>query len=587
MISLAAVAVVSHASLAGAWRFFPLATIGCLVTSIGLIGTGVGLIGHSRGRLAGWGLVATGMIWPSNLSAIGDAGLGPFISWNSSGVCWGLLAVIIVSYPSDLRPTRMSRFFMGLAVLDFIVFNLLHTFISEPEWAGFSAEAWWPTLWPNHDVSVSVARWYGFLDLGIAAIGVQVLLQRIRSASGADRATLEPVAIGVSLAALIAGGASVGQQLTSTETALAWTVFVQGLGLLAIPGAAIASVHRSQRIRGDIANLVMDLSVAADIQDMRDALRRALKDDELEVLYHQGSNDGLYLDPSDRPVPLPDPASRLLLDLKTGLVDEGPGAGGLPHVLVSLDPRLVAHQEMVRSALSATQLAVDRTQLQNDLRDRLAELEASQRRLAQAGVVERRRIERNLHDGAQQRLVTLRVKLEHLRSQVREEDVRASLLRVKDEVDQTLEAIRQLARGIHPPLLTEGGLDAVLPPLLQGLETELVLQLPDERPDATTEAEVYFMISEALANVSKHANATVVEVLVNREGDLLRVEVNDDGTGGADTLGGSGLAGMEDRVRALGGTMVLISEPGRGTSVRISLPWRDAQSPLPGDGAGP
>jgi signal transduction histidine kinase len=203
------------------------------------------------------------------------------------------------------------------------------------------------------------------------------------------------------------------------------------------------------------------------------------------------------------------------------------------------------------------------------------ELAASRARLVQAADEARRRIERDLHDGAQQRLVAAALELTLLeRRLARDPDgARARLARVREQLECGLAELRDLARGIHPAVLTERGLEAALDALVQraAMTVELRAAVP-ERLDAAIEAAAYFLVSEALTNVAKYAHADTVRVEVASTGDALVVAISDDGVGGADPERGSGLRGLVDRVSAIGGRLELSSPPGEGTRVRAHLP---------------
>ncbi len=208
------------------------------------------------------------------------------------------------------------------------------------------------------------------------------------------------------------------------------------------------------------------------------------------------------------------------------------------------------------------------------------ELAASRKRLVEAAQLERRRLERNLHDGAQQRLVGLALTLRLAERQV-DGPARDMLARASAELAEALEELRELARGLHPAVLTDHGLDAALSALAARapLPVEISVDL-DARPAEPVEAAAYFVVAEALTNVARYASASSATVTVRREGDDVLVEVNDDGAGGADPTAGSGLRGLTDRVEALGGRLEVESPLGRGTTVRACLPEGPMQRPM-------
>ena len=203
------------------------------------------------------------------------------------------------------------------------------------------------------------------------------------------------------------------------------------------------------------------------------------------------------------------------------------------------------------------------------------QLTASRARVVAAGDAERQRLERNLHDGAQQRLVGVALALRLLDRLIDRDPAQAhaALSRAVDELSQGLGELRELARGLHPAVLTDHGLEAAIAALVQRAPVPVELTFDrGERPSEAVEVAAYYVISEALTNVAKYAQASEGRVEVRRLGDRLVVVVSDDGVGGADTRGGSGLRGLEDRVEALGGRLHVRSVPGEGTSVRADLP---------------
>src|SRR5919112_2633239 len=203
------------------------------------------------------------------------------------------------------------------------------------------------------------------------------------------------------------------------------------------------------------------------------------------------------------------------------------------------------------------------------------QLTASRARVVAAGDSERQRLERNLHDGAQQRLVGVALALRLLDRLIDRDPAQAhaALSRAVDELSQGLGELRELARGLHPAVLTDHGLEAAIAALVQRAPVPVELTFDrGERTSEAVEVAAYYVISETLTNVAKYAQASEGRVEVRRLGDRLGGVGSDDGVGGADTRGGSGLRGLEDRVEALGGRLHVRSLPGEGTSVRADLP---------------
>ena len=239
------------------------------------------------------------------------------------------------------------------------------------------------------------------------------------------------------------------------------------------------------------------------------------------------------------------------------------------------DRRLLRETEPLRSVASTVGLALERERLAAELRAGARELRASRARLAEAADDERRRIARDLHDGAQQRLVLLAIESERLARRADEPAaVRQAAAELRAGLDAALTDIRGLVQGIVPPLLAERGLATAVEELAAQAPVPVTLTVERGELEAPehVQSTAYFVVSEALANVAKHAGASRATVLVRRSDGVLRIEVSDDGVGGADRTRGSGLDGLADRVAALGGTFAVEGAPSAGTSVRAELP---------------
>jgi PAS domain S-box-containing protein len=224
------------------------------------------------------------------------------------------------------------------------------------------------------------------------------------------------------------------------------------------------------------------------------------------------------------------------------------------------EARLGAFCELVSLAVASAQAKAD--------------LQSSRRRLVSAGDEERQRLERNLHDGAQQRLVALALTLRLARGKIRTapEGAEALVDEASQQLEQALDELRELARGLHPAILTARGLSHALPALVGGFPIPVDIDVCEDRYDPALEAAVYFIAAESLTNVVKHAKATCARIVVTRGETTLRLEITDDGCGGADPASGTGILGLHDRASAIGGQLSVISSPGRGTVVTATLP---------------
>jgi signal transduction histidine kinase len=231
-------------------------------------------------------------------------------------------------------------------------------------------------------------------------------------------------------------------------------------------------------------------------------------------------------------------------------------------------------EALLDSVSAAAGLSLENERLRAELMAQLAELRASRARLVEAGDAERTRLERNLHDGAQQRLVALAMTLALAEARLSEDSGSAAgvLRQARDELTSTLDELRSLAQGLRPAVLVERGLAAALEELRRRspLPVSVTATVPRTLP-SHVETAAYFVVSEALANAAKHSRATRVQVNAEMTGGVLCLAVEDDGVGGATAEGGSGIRGLRDRVEALGGRITLTSEPGRGTRLEVQL----------------
>ena len=227
----------------------------------------------------------------------------------------------------------------------------------------------------------------------------------------------------------------------------------------------------------------------------------------------------------------------------------------------------------MRAAGAAAALALENQRLEAELRARIEDLRASRARLVEAGDAERRRLERDLHDGAQSRLVALALKLKLARMKVDGGSEAAALLDESSaELQASLDELRELARGIHPAVLTDHGLAAALRALAGRAPVPVSVTVEADDLPPAVETAVYFVVAEGLTNVAKYAGASSAAVTVMRRASRVAVEIADDGVGGADVASGSGLRGLADRVGALDGRISLESPPGAGTTLRAELP---------------
>jgi signal transduction histidine kinase len=331
-----------------------------------------------------------------------------------------------------------------------------------------------------------------------------------------------------------------------------------------VPLGVLVGILRQRATRSAVASAMTRVGSGSPADTLRDALRDALGDPALRVLIWD-TGAGAYRDDHGTLTP----ASPTVPGMAVATVD---AANGTPLALLVHDPALGEDPGLVAAGVALARLVVDNARLGEEVNRQLAEVRASRARIIAAGDEERRRIERDLHDGVQQRLVALGLGLRRAAGR-NGSDAAASeaLTRGADEALAVVEDVRELARGIHPAVLSEAGLGSALRALADRspVPVELDLRLTGAgSPTAVSTA--YYVASEALANVAKHAQARTVWLHAS-DGDALEVRIEDDGRGGADP-GGAGVRGLEDRVAALNGRFGIGPRPDGGTIVSASIP---------------
>ena len=341
--------------------------------------------------------------------------------------------------------------------------------------------------------------------------------------------------------------------------------------LLAIPALmlSVGALEATAALISQVSRRGLSSPAGATVP-VREALAEQLGDRTLAIAYWLPERQ-LFVDERGHPVTLPEPGTSKAW---TAVAHHGNRVAAIIH-----DAELQARPEFVEAAAAGAVLALDNERLKADLNARLEDLRASRRRIVEATVETRRRLERDLHDGAQQRLVSLSVDLQLLRGRVAGEPALGLLDSAIATLGEAQTELRELARGIHPPMLADRGLVPALDSLAQrsAVPVELDLRLNGRFPKQV-ETAGYFVVAEALTNVVKYACATHVRLTVSDAGGVLWLEVGDDGVGGADPANGSGLRGLSDRVSALDGELVIDSPVGNGTRVTAWIPSSEAEA---------
>jgi signal transduction histidine kinase len=406
--------------------------------------------------------------------------------------------------------------------------------------------------------------------LGIVAVLIgllfAVLATRWRGAPASQRRALAPVyAAGEVVLALYAVWSVLGalHVAPGTQETLERA---RVIALATVPFAFLVGLLRS-RVAGAAAlrELVGRLGTRRP-GALRDALADALGDPSLQIAYRLEDRDE-WVDASGAPFALPRPGSGRVC---TPVERAGRTIAMLVHATPAAEER-----ELVQAVGAAAALALENERLDAELRANVVELRASRARIVESADAARRRIERDLHDGAQQQLVALALSLRAARARVERDPAAAGELldAASADLDAAIDSLRELARGIHPALLSDRGLGPALEALASRMPVPIEIgAMPAERMAPAVEAGAYFVVAEAVTNVARYAEATHARVDVVRDGDDVTVTVVDDGVGGADPAAGSGLRGLADRVAALEGRLEVMSPPGEGTTVRAVIP---------------
>jgi signal transduction histidine kinase len=559
---------------AGDGRPRPLAYLLIVVVGVSWSFVGAGLVGWTRrpANRTGALMVAVGLSYALYGLALNGVVLvatpAAFALWYllrplPEGVIPHLLAV----YPDGRATTRLQRVFIVANYATTVPLALVQLLLVDPDRLGCDG-------CPNDLLILGTSRPYGDAVLTVStlsyvALGAMLLwimVVRWRQASGPRRRSLAPVAavalvlvatyvVREALRALMPSPPLIGAlDLVVVSTLMLW------------PLAFLAGLARTRLDRSAVGDLAVQLGEPLPPGRLEQVLAQALHDPTLQLAYWLPDRDG-FVDAEGRPVELPaEGGDRAVTILRH---DRDPIAAMLHDAALDDDP------ELVRAVAATARMTIENERLQAEVRAQLEEVRASRARIVEFGDAERRRVERNLHDGAQQRLVNISLALGIARSQVgvaSDREMAVALEEAAAELRLAVAELRELARGIHPVILSEAGLGPALAALADRSPVPVtVTAVPPGRLPSRVEETAYYVASEALANAAKHARATAVSISARRlDGDLL-VEVGDDGVGGADP-DGSGLRGLADRVAALDGRLLVHSPAGKGTCITVELP---------------
>ena len=391
----------------------------------------------------------------------------------------------------------------------------------------------------------------GMLAVALAPIALlaEVLVLGVRGLGGLDGVDyVGPWGLGVPL--------GIGMLLFALPTAVVCVAVLEGLNSI------LCTVTRG---------LLVPRATLTATGPVREMLAESLGDSSLSIAYWVPERE-VFVDEAGHPVKLPEPGSGRTW---TSVERDGRRVAAIVH-----DAALDTSAELVHAAAAGASLALDNERLKADLRARVQELRVSRRRIVEASDEARRQIERDLHDGAQQHLVGLALELRLLRTRVDDPELAAEVDRMAERLATALAELRELARGIHPVVLTRSGLDPAIRVVADRVPLPVDCDVTvAERLAPAVEAAAYFVVAEGLTNVAKYAEASRAWVTVRPTGDGIEVVVGDDGVGGATIDAGSGLRGLADRIAAVDGTLAISSPRGGGTRLIAHIPARLGSPP--------
>jgi signal transduction histidine kinase len=519
--------------IAAEWTFFgsgdPRHWVPDLVTGWTLIACGLVVWSRRADSRSGALMAATGFSW--FFGNFATLGIAP-VDWLAAHALFlyrGPLVQLLVTYPSGRLSSRLER--AAVAV-------------------GYAAAVLTP-VWKSEVATIA-----------LAVLLVAVCARSHAQAVGpARRARLLALQAAAGLGFVLAGGAAARLAAPAGDVNEPSLLALEAT-LCAIAGGLLAGLISTSWERALATDLVVELGESRS-DSLRDELAHALGDPALEIGYSLPDGDA-FVDSEGRPFFLPEPGS----DRAVTIIERR----GRPVAALVHDPAVLEDPGLREAVSSAAQLAAANARLQAEVRARVAELRESRRRILEAGDEERRRLERRLFEGPERRLERISGQLRQARLSAGSKTSRDRIDRSETQLAHALEELRQLAHGLHPRVLDEAGLAGALASLAEQAPVPIEVVVPDARLPAQVEVVAYFLCSEAFANVAKHASASRISVSVTTADGWVRVEVKDDGLGGADSARGTGLRGLADRVEALGGTFHLESPPGGGTRLTAKIP---------------
>ena len=485
-------------------------------------------------------------------------------------VAWALVAHVALAYPTGRVTDRLERWFLGVAYAVALAFPvailLAYDGTAGLRYLGSAPGESLLLVYGSGDVVRVLQDTFGVVAYGgLAVVFIALVARKLLRATPRARRILAPLLIAAVVAAAWAVLNGLLTFATTPPPVIHDLFWWQVLGLIALPLALLWGLLRERLARVHVGDLVVHLETASPAE-LQAELARTLDDPSVEVAFWLPGRFE-YVDAAGRHVDVPDDSPTRAV---TRIEQDGEPLAVLVH-----DPTLLEEPKLVEAVAAAARLSLQNARLHAEVTAQLEKVKESRSRIVAAADEERRRIERDIHDGAQQRLVALALELRSAQRRLGEDvdpELEALLESTADELQVAVDELRELAQGIHPGVLVQGGLAAALEALAGRLPVPVTVESTQDRLSPEVEGTAYFVASEALANVVKHSRATNASIRATTENGILVVEVEDDGIGGAASRNGSGLRGLADRVEAQGGTLRIESAPGSGTRIVGEIP---------------
>jgi signal transduction histidine kinase len=531
--------------------------------------TGLWLRREPGQQAVAWALMAVGVLRP----------LDWVDAWSSSplavyGMIFGAADRVVGAWALLRYPNRAlqkhQRISLILLVIWMFGFRTLITVTMLPQWDGEPASSWWPTLHADLPFNNLIYNVDSFGEAFFGAVILVLLARRLSRTTGLDRIVITPVIVAGLVAAVAASASAVTEALTSLQTTPNGIYIAEAALDMTVPLAFLVAATQRALLLRNITWLVTQISADAGIEAVRGALRGVLDDPTLEILDLSAESRDIEAADAPNDVPTWQPADRIVEFIRT--------EGGAPIAVVLADPALERYRSLFDAAVLTSGLALQNAQIQAQAaREKLEQVRASRIRIIEAADAERRRIERDLHDGAQQHLLGLAAQLTAAVQRTSDPVAHQAFRQARDGFREVLAELRDLAHGIHPAVLTQGGLRPALADVAERLPLPVQLTIPATRFSPAVEATAYYVACEALTNAVKHAKASTVTVTVQLADSVLTMEIADDGVGGAAGVdgvesSGRGLSNIVDRVGAFDGEVTVVSPAGAGTRLEVRIP---------------